>query len=48
MTYNFADDANLLFPSQKLGTNESVMNHELKLLVKCVRSNKLSPNKLYF
>ena len=31
--YNFADDTNLLFPIKRPGTIESVMNHELKLLV---------------
>ena len=28
----FADDTNLLFPGTKLGTIESVVNHELKVL----------------
>ena len=26
---HFADDTNLLFPAKKLGTNESVISHEL-------------------
>ena len=35
----------LLFPAKKLGTIESVINHELKLLVQWLRSNKLSLNE---
>ena len=30
--HHFADDTNLPFPDKKLGTIESVVNHELKLL----------------
>ena len=43
--HHFADGTNLLFPSKKLGTNESVVNHELKFLSQWLRSNKLSLNK---
>ena len=35
----------LLFPAKKLGTIESVINHELKLLVQQLRSSKLSLNE---
>ena len=45
ITHHFADDANLLFPSKELGTIESAISHELKLLVQCFRSNKLSLNE---
>ena len=31
--HNFPDNANLLFQSKKLGTTESVTNHELELKV---------------
>ena len=41
----FADDTNLLFSAKKLGTIESAINHELKLLVQWLRSNKLSLNE---
>ena len=37
--------AHLLFPAKKLDTTESVINHELKLLVQWLRSNKLSLNE---
>ena len=43
--HHFADGTNLLFPSKKLGTNESVVNHELKFLSPWLRSNKLSLNE---
>ena len=43
--HHFADDTNLLFPAEKLGTIESVVNHELKLLSQWFRSNKLSLNE---
>ena len=43
--HRFADDTNLLFPAEKLGTIESVINHELKFLVQWLRSNKLSLNE---
>ena len=36
---------NFLFPTKRLGTTESIVNHELKLLVQWLRSNKLSLNK---
>ena len=45
IVHHFADDTNLLFPSKKIGTIESVMNHELKILVQWLRSNKLSLNE---
>ena len=40
IAHHFADDTNLLFPAKKLGTIESVINHELKLLVQWLQSNK--------
>ena len=43
--HHFADDTNLLFSAKKLGTIESVINHELKLLVHWLQSNKLSLNE---
>ena len=43
--HHFADDTNLLFPAKKRGTIESVINHELKLLVQWLQSNKLSLNE---
>ena len=43
--HHFADDTNLLCPAKKLGTTESVVNHELKLLSQWLRSNKLSLNE---
>ena len=39
---HFADNTKLLFPAKKFGTIESVVNHELKLLSRWLRSNKLS------
>ena len=45
VVHHFADDTNLLFPAKKLGTIESVTNHELRLLVQWLRSNKLSLNE---
>ena len=45
VVHRFADDTNLLFPAEKLGTIESVINHELKFLVQWLRSNKLSLNE---
>ena len=44
--HHFADDTNLLFPAKKLGTTQSVVNHELKLLSQWLRSNKLSLNEI--
>ena len=41
----FADHPNLLFPAKKLRSIEYVINHELKLLVQWLRSNKLSLNE---
>ena len=45
IVHHFADDTNLLYPNKKLGSIESVMNQELKLLVQWLRSNKLSLNE---
>ena len=42
---HFADDTNLLFLKKKLGTIESVIDHELKRLVQWLRSTKLSVNE---
>ena len=39
--HHFAEDTNLLFRAKKLGTIEPVVNHELKLLSPCLRSNEL-------
>ena len=44
IVYHFADDTNLQFPAKNIGTIESVVNDELKLLSQSLRSNKLSPN----
>ena len=41
---HFADDTYILFGSNKLGTIESVVNYELKLVSKWLRLNKLSLN----
>ena len=41
---HFADDTYVLFGSNKLGTIESVVNYELKLVSKWLRLNKLSLN----
>ena len=38
----FADDTNHLFPAKELVTIKSVINYELKLLVKWLQINKLS------
>ena len=45
VVHHFADDTNLLFPAKKLGTIESVINHELKRLVQLLQINKLSLNE---
>ena len=49
---HFADDTFILFGSKQIGTIESVVNHELKLVSKWLRLNKLSLNakklNLYF
>ena len=42
----FADNTNLLFADKNIGTIESNVNYELKILVNWLRSNKLSLNKL--
>ena len=42
---HFAYDTNVLFLAKNLGTIESVINHEIKLLVQWLRSNKLSLNE---
>ena len=41
---HFADDSYIPFGSNKLGTIESVVNYELKLVSKWLRLNKLSLN----
>ena len=43
--HSSADDTNLLFPSKKRETIESVKNPELKMLVQWLRSNKTSFNE---
>ena len=43
-TGHFADDTYILFGSEKIGTIESVVNYELKLVSKWLRLNKLSLN----
>ena len=40
--HHFADNTNLLFPAKKLGTNESMVNHELKLLSQWLQSKSLN------
>ena len=45
VVHHFADDTNLLFPAKKLGTIESIINYQLKLLVQWLQSNKLSSNE---
>ena len=44
--HHFADDTNLLFAKKNIGTIESNVNYELKMLVDWLRSNKLSLNEL--
>ena len=44
--HHFADDTNLLFANKNIGTIESNVNYELKILVDWLRSNKLSLNEL--
>ena len=41
IVHKFADNHNLLLPSKKLGTIKSLMNHELKLLVRWLRNKKI-------
>ena len=41
IVYHFADDTNLQFPAKNIGTIESVVNNELKLLSQSLRSMKL-------
>ena len=45
IVHNFGDDNNLLFPSKRLGTINSLMNHELKVLVQWLRSKKVFLNE---
>ena len=45
IVHHFADDTNLIFPSKKVGTIESTVNNELKLLVEWLKANKLSLNE---
>ena len=42
INHHFADNTNLLFPAKKLGTNESMVNHELKLLSQWLQSKSLN------
>ena len=44
--HHFADDTNLLFANKNMGTIESNVNYELKILADWLRSNKLSLNEL--
>ena len=43
---HFADDTDIMFGSEKLTTIETVVNYELKLVLKWLRVNKLSWNAL--
>ena len=43
-TGHFADDTFIMFGSKKLATIETVVNHELKLVTKWLRLNRLSLN----
>ena len=43
-TGHFADYTFIMFSSKKLATIETVVNHELKLVIKWLRLNKLSLN----
>ena len=43
--HHFADDTNLLFANKNIGTIESNVNYELKILLDWLRSNKLSLNE---
>ena len=43
-TGHFADDTFIMFSSKKLETIETIVNHELKLVTKWLRLNKLSLN----
>ena len=43
--HHFAYDTKLLFPAKKIVTVKSAINHELKILVQWLRSNKLSLNE---
>ena len=45
VVHHFADDTNLIFASKKKETIETVMNHELKILVEWLKANKLSLNE---
>ena len=44
--HHFPDYTNLLFANKNIGTIESNVNYELKILVDWLRSNKLSLNEL--
>ena len=44
--HHFADNTNLLFSNKNIGTIESNVNFELKILVDWLRSNKLSLTEL--
>ena len=43
-TGHFADDTYILYGSKRIGSIESVVNYELKLVSKWLRLNKLSLN----
>ena len=45
IVHHSADDTKFLLPAKKLDTIESVINHELKLLIQWLRSNNLSLKK---
>ena len=45
VVHHFTDDTNLLLSTKNLDTIESLISHELKLLVEWLRSNKLSLNE---
>ena len=44
VVHHFADYTNLIFASKKKETIETVMNHELTILVEWLKANKLSLN----
>ena len=43
--YHFANVSNFIFPIEKLGTIESIINNKLKYSVQWVRGNNLSLNE---
>lgn len=45
VVHHFADDTNLIFASKKKETLETVMNHELKILVEWLKANIFSLNE---